>query len=105
MICPICDNPLTDPVVIDGVTVCDGLCADLQDAGGYANARAGDWPPAGRVVCLYCEGTGLGKGEWHYVRGHGIRNDCPNHRCDGRGHVPADSATSHPSKFHGIAAE
>ena len=46
-----------------------------------------EWPPIGRRICDVCDGSGMGPSEWHYVRGHGITNDCPRVGCDGKGHT------------------
>lgn len=92
--CAVCGEAAETPVAAFGVSLCsDPDCYDtLADAGEYASAQSQAWPPVGRVPCPSCNGTGQGQHEYHYVRGHGIRNECPNHRCNGLGHVPASIA-------------
>lgn len=49
------------------------------------STQKSEWPPLGKDICGKCDGTGNGPSEYHYVRGHGIRNDCAS--CDGRGFI------------------
>ena len=92
--CNVCGETTDTPVTAFGAAICtDPDCAEtLADAGEYASAQSAAWPPIGRTTCPTCEGSGSGPSEWHYVRGHGIKNDCPNHLCDGLGHIPEGAA-------------
>ena len=96
--CKGCDG-VADPAV---GAFCSADCLTLH----YLNADfpkvAATWPPAGKVVCGKCGGSGTGSREFHIVRGHGVRNDCDpcnghgfiTPHCDGRGGIFTQPHTS-----------